>query len=79
MSTAAAASKYGKGFMGTLKKAWDERPELVGSGIIGVLSLGVGILSLNYYYKNNKDNRKYKQHYTVYRHDDPRVATIRQD
>lgn len=78
-ASAAAASKYGKGFMGQFKKQWDARPELVGSSILTILSLGLGIAGLNYYYTHDLDNRKYKQHYTVYRHDDPRVAKIRQD
>lgn len=79
MSTAAATSKYGKGFIGAFKKLWDKRPELVGSAILGTISIGVGITALNIYYKNDLDNRKHKQHYTVYRYDDPRVAKIRQD
>lgn len=74
-----AAANYGKGFVGFIKKWWDLKPEFVASAAIGIAGLGVGIHTIHKYEKYELDNRKYRKHYTVYRHDDPRVAKLRKD
>lgn len=35
------------------------------------------INAVRIYYAKDGDNRKHKELYTVYRHDDPRVATLK--
>ncbi|XP_060528318.1 wolframin-like [Cylas formicarius] len=65
--------------VGLFKKWWHEKPELLASCAIGLFGFGFGAVTVNNYYKNDGDNRKYKERYTVYRHDDPRVAKIRTD
>lgn len=77
--SSAIASKYGKGFAGFIRRKWDSNPDIVGSTVVAIFGLGIGVYTLDYYYRHNKDNRKYRQHYTVYRHDDPRVAQLRTD
>ncbi|XP_071050546.1 uncharacterized protein [Onthophagus taurus] len=60
-----------------LKKGWNEIPELIGSGFMGLIGIALSIFNLHYYYKNGLDNRKYKLEYTVIRDDDPKAAFVR--
>lgn len=76
MSAAAAPSR---GIIGLLKKGWNEIPEVMASSVMGLLGVGIAIFALNKYYADDGDNRRYKERYTVYRHDDPRVERIRKD
>ncbi|XP_023020801.1 NADH:ubiquinone oxidoreductase subunit A3 [Leptinotarsa decemlineata] len=61
------------------KRGWHEIPEIMGSSIMGLMGIGMTVASVYYYYAKDGDNRRYKERYTVYRHDDPRVARIRKD
>ncbi|XP_046738175.1 uncharacterized protein LOC124406691 [Diprion similis] len=63
--------------VGLLLRSWNEIPEIVGSSFIALLGLGISAGGLYIYDKNDGHRRKYKFHYTVYRPDDPRVATIK--
>lgn len=65
--------------MGILKTLWNEKPELVGSSFMAGIGLVLVVLTNYSYIKNNKDNRRYREEYTVIRHDDPRAATLRKD
>ncbi|XP_044752836.1 uncharacterized protein LOC123312456 [Coccinella septempunctata] len=62
-----------------LRKLWNEKPELVGSSFMGVLGVVLIAETCRRYVKENKHNRRYRETYTVIRHDDPKVATLRKD
>ncbi|KAG5875689.1 hypothetical protein JTB14_023968 [Gonioctena quinquepunctata] len=68
-----------RGLVALFKRGWNEIPEVIGSSFFGVFGLGLTAFSVYCYYAKDGDNRKYKEHYTVYRHDDPRVDKIRKD
>jgi len=72
--------KYGTGPIGLLKNAWGESSEVVLTTGIALFSLGM----MFYKFHENKEtelytNKPYKQHYTVYRPDDPRIERLRQE
>lgn len=73
-----ASANAGKGLVGLFKRGWHEFPEGVASGVVGILGIALIINAVRMYSANDGDNRKYKAKYTVYRHDDPRVAKIKQ-
>ncbi|VEN59231.1 unnamed protein product [Callosobruchus maculatus] len=75
MSTAPA----NRGLVALFKKGWNEIPEVLGSSFMALIGVGISASALYMYYQKDGDNRRYKDRYTVYRHDDPRVARIRQD
>nr|CAH7728167.1 unnamed protein product [Callosobruchus chinensis] len=75
MSTAPA----NRGLVALFKRGWHEIPEIVGSSFMAAFGIGLSFYSLYLYTKKDGDNRRYKDRYTVYRHDDPRVARIRKD
>lgn len=62
-----------------LKQGWNEIPEIVGSTAIALIGLGLGGYSLYSYTKNEGHKRRYKQQYTVFRPDDPRLRYVRMD
>nr|CAI5816877.1 unnamed protein product [Callosobruchus analis] len=68
-----------RGLVALFKRGWNEIPEVVGSTFMALVGVGFAATTLYRYYKNDGDNRRYKDRYTVYRHDDPRVAKIRKD
>lgn len=68
-----------RGFVALFKRGWNEIPEIIGSGFMAVVGLGLMGLALKQYYDKDGDNRKYKTDYTVIRHDDPRAAKVRKD
>lgn len=65
--------------VGLLKRAWNEVPDVMGSGIMALFGLVMGTGAVVYYYKKDGDNRRYKLEYTVIRHDDPRAEKVRKD
>lgn len=67
-----------KGLIGLFKRGWHEIPEVVGSTFFLFAGLGFVGASLYLYSQKDGDNRRYKDQYTVYRHDDPRVCKIKQ-
>lgn len=77
--SSAAASKMGTGISGFLMRRWNDMPEIVGSSALALLGITTGGFCIYYNEKYDMGNKRYKAHYTVYRHDDPRVATIRKD
>lgn len=58
---------------------WNEIPEVMGAGAMGVLGIFIGSFAVYRYYKNDGDNRKYKNAYIVYRPDDPRASKVHRD
>ncbi|XP_059483447.1 uncharacterized protein LOC132201352 [Neocloeon triangulifer] len=73
-----AAKASQTGLMALWKRGWSEIPEVMGSSVMAVIGLTMGVIGLKHYYDNDGDNRKYKNVYTVYRPDDPRVQNIKQ-
>eukprot|EP00088_Acartia_fossae_P018250 TRINITY_DN20523_c0_g1_i1.p1 TRINITY_DN20523_c0_g1~~TRINITY_DN20523_c0_g1_i1.p1 ORF type:complete len:114 (-),score=26.85 TRINITY_DN20523_c0_g1_i1:70-411(-) len=76
----ASPEKYGSGPVGLLKNLWGECSEMVLCGGIALFSIGM------MYYKYQEDkktgassNKPYKEYYTVYRPDDPRISRLRQE
>merc|ERR1711874_807672 len=72
--------KYGSGPIGMLKNLWGECSEMVLCGGIAVFS----VIGTYYKYVNDKEtksltNKPYKDFYTVYRPDDPRIERLRQE
>merc|ERR1719500_1453683 len=71
--------KYGTGFVGLAKNFWGEGSEVALATCLGIFSL-TGIYL--YHLEDNKTgysiNKAYKDHYTVYRPDDPRIARIKE-
>ncbi|XP_056643521.1 uncharacterized protein LOC130449605 [Diorhabda sublineata] len=67
-----------KGLVALIKRGWNEIPEIMGSSVFGIAGVGLTIYSVYLYYQKDGDNRRYKEQYTVYRHDDPRVDKIKQ-
>ncbi|ALC49363.1 CG9034 [Drosophila busckii] len=68
-----------RGSTSLLKRAWHEIPDIVGGSamaIAGIVMAGIGLVN---YYSKDGDNRRYKQGYVVYRHDDPRAQKVRND
>lgn len=76
MATSPAASR---GLVALFKRGWNEIPEVVGSGVIGVIGCFFGGYGLWRYYANDGDNRRFKSAIVIYRPDDPRVSKIRYD
>lgn len=76
MATPPAASR---GLVALFKRGWNEIPEVVGSGVIGVIGSFLGGFALWKYYANDGDNRRFKTNLVVYRPDDPKVQKIRYD
>lgn len=74
-----SAGAPSKGLIGLIKRGWHEIPEVMGSGVLALVGLGISAWSLNLYYAKDGDNRRYKEQYTVYRHDDPRAEKVRKD
>lgn len=65
--------------VGWLRKLWNEKPELVGSSFMALVGVAIMAETCRIYFRDNKDNRRYREKYTVIRHDDPRASTLRQD
>ncbi|KAL1513521.1 hypothetical protein ABEB36_002923 [Hypothenemus hampei] len=72
-----AAAPTRRGLVGFFKHHWNENPEILGSGVQGLVGLFMGLYVLKVYYDNDGDNRRYRNVYTVYRHDDPRVPKLK--
>lgn len=58
---------------------WNEIPEVMGAGAMGLIGIGLATAGCYKYYKNDGDNRKYKMAYIVYRPEDPRAAKVHRD
>ncbi|KAH1002011.1 uncharacterized protein LOC109533122 [Dendroctonus ponderosae] len=71
------AATVRRGPLVLLKKYWNEQPELVGSGAMGILGLGLLIWGGFKYYEKDGNNRRYRGHYIVLRHDDPAVQKLK--
>jgi len=72
--------KYGTGIVGLLKNFWGESSEVA---IAAMIFVGSSI-SIYTMYVNDKEtkyftNKPYKQYYTVYRPDDPRIENLRKE
>ncbi|KAK5646829.1 hypothetical protein RI129_005293 [Pyrocoelia pectoralis] len=65
------------GLVALFKRGWNEIPEIIGSGVMAVIGVGLMGLSLMTYTAKDGDNRKHKMKYTVIRDDDPRAACVR--
>ncbi|KAJ6647548.1 hypothetical protein Bhyg_02771 [Pseudolycoriella hygida] len=76
MATSPAA---GKGLIALIKQGWHTYPEVMGSGVVGLVGIGIGFFAIHNYYSGHGDNRRFKHAYVVYRPDDPRVKLIRYD
>ncbi|KYB27682.1 uncharacterized protein NdufA3 [Tribolium castaneum] len=73
-------SASGRASIGLLKRGWHEIPDVMGSGVMALIGLGLGAISFHLYYNvKDGDNRRYKIEYTVIRHDDPRAEKVRKD
>jgi len=72
--------KYGTGLVGLCKNAWGEASEVVFAGFIFIGS-GIGLYMINEQDKRTKyySNKPYKNYYTVYRPDDPRIDALRKE
>ncbi|CAH1965998.1 unnamed protein product [Acanthoscelides obtectus] len=66
-----------RGLVALFKRGWNEIPEIIGSSFMGLIGIGMTGYGLYIYYAKDGDNRRYKDRYTVYRHDDPRVEKIK--
>ncbi|XP_045503024.1 uncharacterized protein LOC123699988 [Colias croceus] len=75
MATPAARRTFGQ----LLKQGYDEIPEIYASTVMGLIGIGLGCVGVYRYNKNDGDNRRYKQLYTIMRPDDPRVKKIIRD
>ncbi|KAJ8934638.1 hypothetical protein NQ314_013237 [Rhamnusium bicolor] len=73
------ATAPSKGLVALFKRGWHEIPEVVGSCFMGLGGIGIGIYAVYTYYKKDGDNRRYREWYTVIRHDDPKAARVRTD
>lgn len=71
-----SAAAPSRGLVGLLKRGWNEIPEVIGSGFMSLIGIGLGAYGLWHYYSIDGDNRKYRDSYTVIRHDDPRAAKV---
>jgi len=74
----ASPEKYGSGPLGILKNFWAECPEVALTGMIATFS----VIGLYYVLSGDKTDKKftnkpYKDFYTVYRPDDPRIQKLR--
>ncbi|XP_071450898.1 uncharacterized protein NdufA3 [Hetaerina americana] len=74
----AATAGTSRGVVGLLKRGWNEIPEVIASSGIAILGLALGVSGLYIYYSKDGDNKRYKNEYTVYRPDDPRVKLIKE-
>lgn len=72
-----AAAPANRGLVGLLKKGWNEWPELMVSGGAGLFGFGLLWYTVKRYYDTDGNNRPYRDHVVVYRHDDPRVARLK--
>ncbi|KAK9890503.1 hypothetical protein WA026_010583 [Henosepilachna vigintioctopunctata] len=68
-----------KASVGLLRKFWHEKPEILGSSVMGLIGLILSATAVKRYYARDLDNRRYREEYTVIRHDDPKAATLRKD
>lgn len=71
-----SAAAPSRGIVGLFKRGWNEIPEIVASGILGLVGIGITI------YACRKDiqrgpYRPNKLSYTVIRDDDPLAETVR--
>jgi len=73
------ATAPSRGLVGLFKRGWIEIPEVMGSGVMALIGVGLGVTALSIYYSKDGDNRRYKDEYTVIRHDDPQAARVRKD
>lgn len=73
------ATAQSRGLVNLLKRGWHEVPDVVGSGALALVASVVGVGTVYYYYAKDGDNRRYRDEYTVIRHDDPRADKVRKD
>jgi hypothetical protein len=72
--------KYGTGLVGLAKNAWGEASEVCFGVFVGL----IGCVGFYMHYQENKrtgyiTNKPYKDYYTVYRPDDPRILKLREE
>lgn len=65
------------GLVALFKRGWHEIPEIMGSGMQGLLGFVLAGSALWMYCAKDGNNRKFKMNYTVIRHDDPKAACVR--
>lgn len=73
------AAAPSRGLVSLFKKGWNEIPEIIGSSFMGILGTIILSGAVYHYYQKDGDNRRYREVYTVIRHDDPKVAKVRTD
>lgn len=61
------------------KQAWTEIPDIVAGTAVALTGITMGLIGLNRHYKNDGDNRRYKNTYIIMRSDDPRAALVHKD
>merc|ERR1712059_118307 len=72
--------KYGTGVVGLLKNFWGECSGVAVCTVIGVFSvIGVYMTYLEEKETHCISNKPYKQWYTVYRPDDPRITKLKEE
>lgn len=62
-----------RGVVALIKRGWNEIPEIVGSSVMAVIGLGLGITGLAIAERKKPTARKHKFEYIVVRPDDPRA------
>lgn len=69
--------KFGKTLIELFRKGCWEIPELMGATGIAFVGLGLALIGLHNYSKNDGDNKEFKSTYCVVRSDDPRAKLIK--
>ncbi|XP_037300742.1 uncharacterized protein LOC119191053 [Manduca sexta] len=68
--------RFSKSLIGLFKRSCWEIPEIMGSSCMALIGIGLGIAGVYKYYKEDGDNKEYKQTYLIVRPSDPRASKI---
>ncbi|KOB71787.1 Uncharacterized protein OBRU01_13127 [Operophtera brumata] len=69
--------RFGKSLIELFRRGCWEIPEIMGASGMAIVGLGLALIGLSNYAKNDGDNKEYKSYYCVIRSDDPRAKLIR--
>lgn len=69
--------QFGNTLIGLFKRGWWEIPEIMGSTGLALVGIGLGIMGMYNYVKNDCENTEFKKVYFIVRPEDPRAKLLK--